>query len=212
MNEKDREDGCFPEMEAIAAAVQANLGAKRWHHTRCVCRQAEALARLYGADERKARLAALLHDFLKESSESQLLQIYTDNGIIIRTYGSAQAAAAALQQRSPAAWHGICAAPVVRERFGIQDEDILSAIDCHTCGKAGMSVLDKVIYLADMTSDDRAFPGVEELRVLVRQDLDAAMIRALRNTIDHVASQGGSVDGESLAALQDLEARKGEEK
>ena len=83
---------------------------------------------------------------------------------------------------------------------------MLSAIDCHTCGKAGMTVLDKVLYLADMTSDDRAFPGVEELRVLVRQDLDAAMRRALHSTIDHVVSVGGTVDGESLSALHDLEA------
>lgn len=204
--------GVLPAAEEIAAAVKDDLSEKRWHHTECVRRQAVELARLYGADERKAELAALLHDFLKESSESQLLQIYTDNGIIINTYGSASAAAAALKRRSPAAWHGICAAPEVRQRFGICDEEILSAIDCHTCGKAGMSTLDKILYLADMTGADRAFPGVEELRVLVRQDLDTAMIRALHNTIDHVASGGGSVDGESLAALQDLEARKGEVK
>ena len=201
-----------PELTAAAAAVKANLKEKRWHHTLCVCRQAAVLAQLHGADERKAVTAALFHDFLKESSESQLLQIYADNAIIKGTHGGAENAAAALQRRSPAAWHGICAAPVVRERFGITDEEILSAIDCHTCGKADMSVLDKVIYLADMTGDDRAFPGVEELRVLVRQDLDAAMIRALRNTVEYVASAGGSVDGESLAALRALEARKGEGK
>lgn len=212
MTEADELHFLPQELAEAAAAVKANLKEKRWHHTLCVCRQAAELARLYGADERKAVTAALFHDFLKESSESQLLQIYADNAIIKRTHGGAENAAAALQRRSPAAWHGICAAPVVRERFGIRDAEVLSAIDCHTCGKAGMSVLDKVLYLADMTGDDRAFPGVEELRVLVRQDLDAAMIRALHNTIDHVASGGGSVDGESLAALQDLEARKGEGK
>ena len=212
MNTENELDFLPPELAQAAAAVKANLKEKRWHHTLCVCRQAAQLAQLHGADERKAVTAALFHDYLKEASEDRLLQIYADNVIIKRTHGSAAAAAAALKRRSSAAWHGICAAPAVRERFGIADEEVLSAIDCHTCGKAGMSVLDKVIYLADMTSDDRSFPGVEELRVLVRQDLDAAMIRALHNTIDHVASGGGSVDGESLAALRDLEARKGEGK
>ena len=206
------EDFLPPELAAAAAAVRANLKEKRWHHTLCVCRQALRLARLYGADERKAVTAALFHDYLKESSEDQLLQIYAEDAIIKRTHGGSEAAAAALRRRAPAAWHGICAAPAVRERFGIVDEEILTAIDCHTCGRAGMSALDKILYLADMTGEDRAFPGVEELRVLVLQDLDTAMIRALHNTIDHVASGGGCVDGESLAALQDLEARKGEGK
>ena len=187
-------------LEAAAAAVRANLSEKRWLHTCAVCRQAAALAVRWGADAEKAELAALLHDYLKETSDAELLQIYADN-VIISSNGNALP----LHSRSRAAWHGICAALVLPERFGVHDAQIISAVDCHTCGKAGMSVLDKVLYLADMTGDDRSFPGVEELRILAMQDLDAAMRRALHSTVEHVTACGGELDGESLAALRDLE-------
>ncbi len=218
-----REQAQLPALETVAEGVRTYLGEKRWRHTCGVRRQAADLARLYGADVYRAELAALLHDFLKETSDAELLQIWTDSVIMntsaaflqetaqsgdeMRAENAAVHAQEALRQRSPAAWHGICAAVAAPERFGVYDAQVLSAVDCHTCGKAGMSTLDKILYLADMTSDDRDFPGVEELRVLVRQDLDAAMRHALRRTIVYVTSQGGTVDGESLSALQDLEAK-----
>lgn len=192
----------LPPEGPIAAAVQANLSEKRWRHTCAVRRQAAALAARWGADVKKAEMAALLHDYLKETSPEQLLQIYSNN-VIIKDTGEKLP----LLRRSRAAWHGICAALILPERFGICDEQIISAVDCHTCGKAGMSLLDKILYLADMTGEDRDFPGVEVLRTLAVQDLDAAMRRALHSTVDHVAACGGVLDEESLAALRDLEEK-----
>ena len=81
---------------------------------------------------------------------------------------------------------------------------ILSAIACHTAGKAGMSKLDKVVYLADMTSKERDWPGVGRLRKLELKDLDAAMLAALRQTNDFVLSQGKPLDPESAAAYEDI--------
>lgn len=189
----------LPSAATCRRAARQNLGDKRYQHTLNVCRQAVHLAKLYGVDPRRAETAALLHDCMKETSESQMLQIFADNGIIKST----------IAQRNPAVWHGACAALVARSRLGVRDEGVLSAIDCHTCGKAGMSALDKVIYLADMTSSERHFEGVDTLRALCEKDLDAAMIWALHHTIDYLHSQGKAVDGESLAALRDLEAQKG---
>ena len=98
----------------------------------------------------------------------------------------------------------ICAAILARPPWGVEDEALLSAIACPTAGKAGMSKLDKVVYLADMTSKERDWPGVGKLRKLELKDLDAAMLAALRQTNDFVLSQGKPLDPESAAAYEDI--------
>ena len=82
-----------------------------------------------------------------------------------------------------------------------------SAIACHTAGKPGMSKLDKIVYLADMTSAERDWPGVNKLRKLELKDLDAAMLAALKQTNDFVLSQGKPLDPVSKAAYDDIKAR-----
>ena len=101
-------------------------------------------------------------------------------------------------------WHGICAAILARTEWGVTDEAVLSAIACHTAGKAGMTQLDKILYLADMTSAERDWPGVEKLRKLELKDLDAAMLAALKQTNDFVLSQGKPLDPMSKAASEDI--------
>ena len=91
------------------------------------------------------------------------------------------------------------------------EEAILSAIACHTAGKAGMSKLDKVVYLADMTSKERDWPGVGKLRKLEMKDLDAAMLAALKQTNDFVLSQGKPLDPQSAAAYEDILAHQKKE-
>ena len=87
-------------------------------------------------------------------------------------------------------WHAICAAILARTEWGVEDEAVLSAIACHTTGKPGMSRLDKILYLADMTSKERDWPGVNKLRRLERKDLDLAMLAALKRANDFVLSAG----------------------
>ena len=99
-------------------------------------------------------------------------------------------------------WHGIAAAILAETQWGITDPEILSAIRCHTTGKPGMSKLDKIIYLADMTSAERDWPGVDDLRALEMQDLDRALCDALKRSIDFVEEKGGSLDPESVAAYE----------
>ena len=85
------------------------------------------------------------------------------------------------------------------------------AIACHTAGKAGMSKLDKVVYLADMTSKERDWPGVGKLRKLEMKDLDAAMLAALKQTNEFVLSQGKPLDPQSAAAYEDILAHQKKE-
>ena len=126
-----------------------------------------------------------------------------------------QAALAALlhdaaKERPTPVWHGICAAILARTEWGVTDEAVLSAIACHTAGKAGMTQLDKILYLADMTSAERDWPGVEKLRKLEMKDLDAAMLAALRQTNGFVLSEGKPLDPESKAAYEDILAHSGQ--
>ena len=146
--------------------VRSRLSDKRYEHTINVKKMAVKLAKHYGTDPEQAALAALLHDAAKELPKDEMRAImqahpeYAQGG----------------EARPTPVWHGICAAILARTEWGVTDEAVLSAIACHTAGKAGMTQLDKILYLADMTSAERDWPGVEKLRKLEMKDLDAAML------------------------------------
>ena len=172
--------------------VKARLSEKRWTHTKNGKKMAVKLAKRWGADPEKAAMAAILHDSAKELPKSELLQIFADNAIIAEN---------APARPSPV-WHGIAAAILAQTQWGVSDPEILSAIRCHTTGKPDMSKLDKIIYLADMTSAERDWPGVEELRALQMENLDRALCDALKHSIDFVEEKGGTLDPESVAAYE----------
>ena len=177
--------------------VRGRLSSKRYEHTLNVKKMAVKLAKCYGVDEEKAALAALLHDSAKEISKDEMKELmrkypqYAEGG----------------EERPAPVWHGVCAAILARTEWGVEDEAVLSAIACHTAGKPGMTKLDKIVYLADMTSAERDWPGVNKLRKLERKDLDAAMLAALKQTNDLVLSQGKPLDPMSKAAYEDIEAQ-----
>ena len=177
--------------------VRSRLSDKRYQHTINVRKMAVKLARRYGVDEEKAALAALLHDSAKEISKDEMKELmakypqYAEGG----------------ESRPAPVWHGVCAAILARTEWGVTDEAVLSAIACHTAGKPGMTKLDKVLYLADMTSKERDWHGVGKLRKLEMKDLDAAMLAALKQTNEFVLSQGKPLDPMSEAAYQDILSR-----
>lgn len=177
--------------------VRSRLSDQRYEHTLNVKKMAVKLAKRYGADEEQAALAALLHDAAKEISKDEMRAI-------MRAYPEY---AEGGEARPTSVWHGICAAILARTEWGVEDEAILSAIACHTAGKPGMSRLDKILYLADMTSAERDWSGVNKLRKLERNDLDAAMLVALKQTNDFVLSQGKPLDPMSKAAYEDIQAQ-----
>ena len=181
--------------------VRRTLSPKRFLHTMNVKKLAVRMAQHYGVDTEKAALAAVLHDSAKELPRTELLQIMQDNAIIKK----------GTQNRPEPVWHGICAAILAKTQWNVQDEEILSAIACHTTGKENMSKLDKILFLADMTSAERDYPGVEELRSLEMRNLDKAMIQALKMTISFVEQKNAIADPESAKALAWLQAHSVED-
>lgn len=178
--------------------AKKRLSAKRYQHTLNVRRMAVKLAKRWGADPEKAALAALLHDTAKELPREEMLQILNDNAIMAEN----------AQNRPSPVWHGICAAILAQTQWGVEDGEVLSAIRCHTTGKPGMSLLDEIVFLADMTSAERDYPEVDYLRKLEKKDIHQAMREALEMNLHWLEESGKPVDEETRAALEDLRQRE----
>lgn len=178
--------------------AKKRLSAKRYQHTLNVRRMAVKLAKRWGADPEKTALAALLHDTAKELPREEMLQILNDNAIMAEN----------AQNRPSPVWHGICAAILAQTQWGVEDEEVLSAIRCHTTGKPGMSLLDEIVFLADMTSAERDYPEVDYLRKLEKEDIHRAMREALEMNLHWLEESGKPVDEETRAALEDLRQRE----
>ena len=111
-----------------------------------------------------------------------------------------------VMKESKALMHALAGMCVARDVFGVEDGDVLSAIRWHTTGRAGMTALEKIIYLADMIEPNRKpYPGLEEIRRLCFTDLDEAMHTALRMSLEHVMEQGKTLHPDTLAALKTYE-------
>lgn len=177
--------------------IRGRLTPKRFMHSLAVADQAEHLAKKYGADPQKARVAGLLHDILKDTDRDSQLQILQDFDILLDT----------VEKKAPKLWHARAGAVFVENILGIHDAEILDAIRYHTTGRAGMSPLEVVLYLADFTSADRDYPDVDVMRRLAEEDRHAAMDYALAYTIADLREQGRDVHPDTLACYQ--EWRKG---
>lgn len=158
--------------EEALELVKPQLTEKRYQHTLGVLRTALKLARRFGASEKKAELAAIFHDYAKyrniEEMKQLIERIWYDRSIV--EYGDELL-------------HAPCGAYYVEKEIGIRDEEILDAIRYHTTGRPKMTLLDKIIFIADYIEPSRQFEGVEKVRDLAENDLDEAIIHALENTI-----------------------------
>lgn len=179
--------------------VKGQLPEKRYVHTIGVMEMAISLAKKYGADVKKAELAAIFHDYAKYRPKEELRQIIIDEKL-----------PPSLLHFHSELWHGPAGAFLVKKEAGINDEEILTAIAYHTTGRENMSLLEKVIYLADYIEPGRNFPGVAEVRDLAEIDLDKAMLKSLQNTIAYLVQKGSLIYPDTVHAYNDF-ARKQED-
>ena len=171
-----------------------NLSDYRRTHSLNVAEEAVRFAKKYGGDVEKARLAGLLHDVTKETDFDTQLQIIENGGIILTE----------LERRSPKLWHAISGACYVRDVIGIGDEDIFNAIRYHTTARAGMSQLEKLIFLADFTSAERDYPDIGVIREHAENSLEDGMLYGIKFTIGRLVGRGDLVSPEALAAYNDI--------
>ena len=169
---------------------------KRIPHVLGTEQEAIRLAERYGADVQKARVAALLHDCTKRLEMEDQLALCEKYHIELDE----------LEQKALKLLHAKTGAEIARDLFGVDDE-IYRAIWWHTTGHPHMTLLEKVIYLADYIEPSRDFPGVDKLRQVCYKDLDAGLELGLSMTVEEMNERGNPVHRATLAALEDLKGK-----
>ena len=163
-------------------------------HSLNVSAEAVRFAEKYGGDVEKARLAGLLHDVTKEFDGELQLKIIEKGGIILSE----------LERRSPKLWHSISGACYIRDELGIDDPDIFNAVRYHTTARAGMSQLEKIIFLADFTSAERSYPDIDVIRAYAEESLEAGMLYGLKFTISRLSDRCGLISPDALDAYNEI--------
>lgn len=158
--------------ESIMQRVQMQMSEKRFAHVLGVEKTAITLAEKYGASLEKASIAALTHDYAKERPDDEFKMVIQRDGYDMN-----------LLRYGMLIWHGLIGADFVQRELEINDEEILQAIRLHTTGAAHMTLLDKIIYVADYIEPGRDFPGVEEARSLAMSDLNEAVAFETKRTL-----------------------------
>ena len=150
------------------------------------------------ADSTKAELAAIFHDYEKVRPISELKEVIMSEDMDSR-----------LLKFNSELWHGPVAAHIVKKEAWIDDDEILNAIRYHTTGRANMSLLEKIIYLADYIEPGRHFPGVDEVRELAETDINKALLMAFRNTIQFLTDRHALIFPDTFEAYNDLIMKMG---
>jgi nicotinate-nucleotide adenylyltransferase len=179
--------------EQYRAIIRERLGDYRYHHSLCVADEAKRLALRYGADEKKAYTAGLLHDIMKDADRNSQLQILADFGILLDE----------VEQQVEKLWHAKVGAAFIEHILQVSDREILDAVRYHTTGRAGMGLLEKVLFVADFTSADRQYPDVDEVRRLSDISLEETMIYAIDYTIRDLLNRGQTVHADTFAAYNE---------
>lgn len=167
---------------------------KRYNHSLAVANEAQRLALKYGSDAQKAYLCGLLHDITKNSDREEHLNIFSSFDIMLND----------IELRSEKLWHAISGAAYVKNILKISDEEIYDAIRYHTTAKPNISLLSKIIYLADFTSADRDYPDVDVMRKLVDESLDKAYNYALSYTVKELVDKGAAVHIDTILAYNEV--------
>lgn len=178
-------DGKIMDLKKIRKAMEKILDAQRYEHTLGVSYTAAALAMRYSADIRKAQLAGMLHDCAKCLSNEKKFQICEKHNISIND----------AERKNPSLLHAKVGSFLAMEEYHVTDPDVINAILNHTTGRPGMSVLEKIVYIADYIEPARKqAPNLGEIRRLAFEDLDKALIKILSDTLDYLKEIGGEID------------------
>lgn len=178
--------------------LKQKLTPSRLYHSVCVAEQAEHLAKIFGSDTEKAYTAGLIHDIMRyESAEDMLKLIDSDKKHVLTDS----------ERKITVTLHAVAGEVYLRTVLGVTDEEILSAVRYHTTGKENMSLLEKIIYVADLTSADRNYPDVNEVRSMAETSLEKATLRGLSFTIESNAKQNRPIHIDTVKAYNYLAER-----
>lgn len=171
----------------IQEKVKKRLTKDRFHHTLGVQTTGFSLALLYDEDYNKATYAGLLHDLAKCMDDDELLEECKKYNLPISE----------IERANPYLLHGKLGAYYGKTQYGVEDEDILNSIIYHTTGRPNMSLLEKIIFVADYIEpnrDEEANPNLKKIRKLAFKDIDIALLEILKSTIDYLGDNKSKID------------------
>ncbi len=188
--------------EEFMSILKERLTEKRYIHSLNVADSAKELARIYGADEEKAYTAGLVHDCCKDMPAGLQLSYLLENGADMTE----------IEINTAKLYHAISGTIFAKKEFGIEDEDMLNAIRYHTTGRKNMSLLEKIIFIADFISAERDYNGVEIMREKALRSLEEAIVEGLSFTIKDLIDAERLVHPDTLDAYNDALFKIHEEK
>lgn len=186
-----RDYAAKPQLDWLRERAYAYLKPKRIPHVAGCEQEAAQLARRWGEDPGDAAEAGILHDITKKLTMEEQLILAEKYGIVFDKF----------ERENIKLTHAITGAELSRELFGVPDR-IYSAIRWHTTGRADMTLLEKIIYIADYIEPTRDFEGVDELRRLAYEDIDSAMALGLKMSLEELRQSGIEPHGATVSALE----------
>lgn len=174
--------------------IKQRLTEWRFKHSVNVSKEAVRLANKYGCDADKAEFAGLLHDVMKDAGKKEQLELINKYGAKLNY----------VEKSEPKLWHAIAGAVYLEKALSVTDFDIINAVRYHTTGRAGMSLLEKIIYIADYTSAERDYDGVDEMRKACDISLEKAMEEALVFTIQKEARNRKAIEPHTFEAYNEI--------
>ena len=188
-------------LEEMRDLLEKSIAGKRFKHSVAVYETALAMAKSHKLSKElteKIAVSALLHDCGREVPTKESAAKAQGLGVAITE----------IERQQPILLHAKLGVYFAKTKYGVEDEEILDGISYHTTGKANMSVLAMVVFLADMIEPARDFPGVEELRKLAHKDLEAAMLQAYCNTIKYLIKEGQLIHPDCIEGYNQLMLKK----
>lgn len=171
------------EFSKLRCKVQNELKPERFLHTLGVCKMAAELSKRFGEDVEKAYKAALLHDCAKNIPKDEMYSMCEKSGVFLDEF----------EKKTPSLVHAKLGAYLVKEKYKIDDEDIINAVKWHTLGRVGMTKLEKIIFVADMIEEGRNFKWAEEIRKKGFDDLDNLVSVCADSTIQFNEGKGNEL-------------------
>ena len=173
------------DLKRMQRKLKKYLDADRYQHTMGVMYTAAALAMNYNCDIKKAQVAGLLHDCAKNIPNKKKLKMCQKYKIPVTD----------LERDNPFLLHAKLGAFLAETKYDVTDLEILDAITWHTTGTSNMSMLEKIIYIADYIEPNRKeIPGLQEIRGIVFRDIDQAVCLSAGSTVRYLENGGKAVD------------------
>lgn len=173
----------------ILDRMQDTLSDYRYTHCLRVEKVCRGLAAEFNGDIQRAGLAGLLHDYAKERSDQEFIDVIKNKQMDPE-----------LLNYNNAVWHGIVGAEIIKDELGIYDEDVLNAVRRHTVGSTNMTQVDKCVFVGDFIEPERDFPGIDKARSYAKKSLDSAVAFELKHSLQHLVNKNREIYPETFVS------------